>query len=201
MLLHGGDVGSNPSFVWRSLLSARDVITKGSIWSIRDGGTAGITSHKWLPYPPTFHVGVDTSLKVGEFINPHTKQWDKEKVNTWFLPPSRDEVLGTRLGRLDGRDNLMWNENKSQTFSMRSAYQVALQIHRRSSAEHSRAWDDKQIWNRLWKLPIPPKVHNFVWRAYSNILPTRANLCWRKVHLDPKCKVCGEHDEIVIHIL
>ena len=80
----------------------------------------GITSHRWLPHPPTFHVGMNMSLKVGEFIDPQTKQWDKEKVNA--LPPSRDEVLGTWLGRLDGRDKLMWHENKSQTFSVRLAY-------------------------------------------------------------------------------
>ncbi|KAK9993078.1 hypothetical protein SO802_022781 [Lithocarpus litseifolius] len=160
------ELGSNPSFVWRSLLSARDVIREGSIWSIGDGCTAGIKSHRWLPHPPTFHDGVDTTMKVREFINPHTKQWDRSKVNAWFLPSSRDEVLQIRLGSLDSRDKLVWNENKSQTFS---------------------------------GLPIPSKVRNFVWRASSDILPTRANLAQRKVHMDPK--FCGVHDEIVIHIL
>lgn len=46
------ELGSNPSFVWRSLLNARDVLWEGSNWSIGDGGTAGIKSHKWLPHPP-----------------------------------------------------------------------------------------------------------------------------------------------------
>lgn len=117
---------------------------------------------------------------------PFVMAWDRGKVNAWFLPPSRDEVLGTQLGSLDSRDKLVWNENKSQTFSVRTVYQVALCIFRRASAVHSRAWDDKQIWNRLWKLPILPKVRNFVWRVCSNILPTRANLYRRKVHIDPR---------------
>lgn len=147
--------------------------------------------------PPTLHDGVDTSLKVRDFIDPHTKQWDRGKVNAWFQPPSRDEVLGTRLGSLDSRDKLVWNENKSQTFLVRTAYQVVLRIQWRTSAEHSRAWDD----NRLWKLPIPPKVRNFVWRACSDILPTRANLYRRKVHINPMCEACGEHEETAIHIL
>ncbi|KAK9996994.1 hypothetical protein SO802_021680 [Lithocarpus litseifolius] len=150
-------LASNRSFVWRSLFSAREVIRVGSIWSIGDGGTASIKSHRWLLHPRTFHDGMDTSLKVREFIDPHTKQWDRGKVNDWFLPPSRDEVLGTRLGRLDGPDMLVWNENKSRTFSVLLAYQVALRIHWRSCAEHSRVWDDEWIWNKLWKLPIPPK--------------------------------------------
>ena len=107
------------------------MLWEGSKWSIGDGGTAGIKSHRWLPNPQTFHDGVDTSLKVGDFIDPYNKQWDREKVNAWFLPPSRDEVLGTWLGRLDSRDKLVWNENKTQTFLVRSAYQVALRIQRR----------------------------------------------------------------------
>ncbi|KAK9984238.1 hypothetical protein SO802_033763 [Lithocarpus litseifolius] len=159
-------LGSNPSFVWCSLLSARDVIKEGSIWSIGDGCT-----------------------------------WDRSKVNAWFLPSSRAEVLRVRLGSLDCHGKLVWNENKPRTFSVKSAYQVALRIHRSSSAEHSRARDDKLVWNRLWGLPIPPKVRNFVWRACSDILPTRANLVRQKVHMDPKCAICGEHDEAVIHIL
>lgn len=51
-------LGSNPSFVWRNLLSARDVLWEGSIWSIGDGGTAGIKSHRWLPHSPTVCDGM-----------------------------------------------------------------------------------------------------------------------------------------------
>lgn len=153
------ELGSNPYFVWRNLLSARDVLWEGSIWSIGDGGMASIKSHRWLPHSPTVCDGMG-----------------QRKVNAWFLPPSRDEVLGTWLGSLDSRDKLVWNENKPQTFSVRMVYQAALCKFRRASAEHSRAWDDKQIGNRLWKLPILPKVRNFVWRVCLNILPTPANL-------------------------
>ena len=58
------NVGNNPSFVWRSLLQARDIITEGGAWKIGDGETVGIDSHKWLPKPPSFKPGVDRTLKV-----------------------------------------------------------------------------------------------------------------------------------------
>lgn len=61
--------------------------------------------------------------------------------------------------------------------------------------------DDQQVWNRLWKLPIPSKVRTFVWRASSNILPTRANLVRWKVPIDLKCAICGTNDDTVIHML
>ena len=67
--------------------------------------------------------------------------------------------------------------------------------------EHSRVQEGKPVWNRLWKLSVPPKVRNFVWRASSDILPTQANLARRRVPIDPKCVVCGSSDETVLHIL
>ena len=37
--------------------------------------------------------------------------------------------------------------------------------------------------------------------APADILPTRANLLRRKVHIDPLCTLCGQHDETTGHIL
>ena len=85
-------------------------------------------------------------------------------------------------------------------FSVRTAYHVALQMNRRGIGEHSRVQERKPVWNRLWKLSVPPKVWNFVWRASSDILPTRENLARRRVPIYPKCAVCGSSDETV-HIL
>lgn len=110
-------------------------------------------------------------------------------------------MIRIRLETLEVRDKLCWNENESQTFSVRTAYRVALRMNQVSVAEHSMAREDKQVWNRIWKLPIPPKVRNFVWRDSSDILPTRANLVRWKVPVDLKCAICGMQDKTVIHIL
>ena len=44
-------------------------------------------------------------------------------------------------------------------------------------------------------------MRTFVWRASSNILPTRANLVRWKVLIDLKCAICGTNDDTVIHML
>ena len=48
------ELGPNPSFVWRSLLVARDVIREGSTWKVGDGRNIGVLSHKWLQNEPDF---------------------------------------------------------------------------------------------------------------------------------------------------
>lgn len=48
------ELGPNPSFAWRSLLAARDIIMEGSRWQVDDGRTIEVAKHVWLPHAPIF---------------------------------------------------------------------------------------------------------------------------------------------------
>ena len=74
-------LGSNPSYMWHSLLSVRELIREGSVWKIEDGSSMDIQTYKWLPHPPTFHASMDLTLRVADFIDPQSKQWERGKVN------------------------------------------------------------------------------------------------------------------------
>ena len=95
------------------------------------------------------------------------------------------EILQLPLSRLSSRDVLVWMENQAQNFSIKSAYQVAQCLREQSRVEYSGVVVDQTIWRRLWRLNVPPKVRMFVWRACSNILPTRDNLHRRRINIDP----------------
>ena len=55
------ELGHNPSFVWRTLLAARDLIREGSLWKIGNGQSVQINCNKWLPHPPLFKPGANTN--------------------------------------------------------------------------------------------------------------------------------------------
>ena len=76
-----------------------------------------------------------------------------------------------------------------------------LRLQHPSLGDHSLARQDGRVWRSIWALNTPPKVQNFLWRAYANILPTRANLQRRKVKVDAHCAICRHHEETVNHIL
>ncbi|XP_019163177.1 PREDICTED: uncharacterized protein LOC109159530 [Ipomoea nil] len=57
------------------------------------------------------------------------------------------------------------------------------------------------VWGNLWKLQVPPKWKNFLWRALSVNLPTLNNLIKRRVELINICPACGTDEENVMHIL
>ena len=70
-------------------------------------------------------------------------------------------------------------------------------MHCKAEVEHSMVREEKRFWSRIWKLNVPPKVWNFVWRACTDILPTHANLYHKKEPLDPLCSIYGQTDETV----
>ena len=195
------ELGPNPSFVWRSLCAARELIIEGSHWQVGNGQSITINNQKWLPRPPLFKPGADTSLKVGDLIDTHTMQWDRPRVQDIFMPPTQQDVLNIRLGDLRTQDRIYWKENKANRFTVRSAYFVALRLNQGGVVEHSRAHEDKRVWNKIWRLRVPPKVRNFLWRACSDILPTRANIVKRRLPIDPSCAICGQAEESVCHAL
>ena len=68
-------------------------------------------------------------------------------------------------------------------------------------AEHSRAGEEGKLWKLIWELNVPPKIRNFMWRAVSNILPTRDNLYRRRVAVESTCEFCHQHLETEAHLL
>lgn len=170
-------LGSNPSYVWRSLLAAREVIREGSIWQVGDGKTIGVNSYKWLPNTPVFLREHDVELKVCDLINQNTRQWDWGKIFATFTPRTCAKILATPLDHLDSQDVLVWKESKDRKFSVKTAYQVAIWLKSWGMVEHSMAQVYGNTWSKIWKLKVPPKVRTFLWRACSNCLPTRDNLC------------------------
>ena len=99
------------------------------------------------------------------------------------------------------RDVLVWKENKSHSFQVKSAYQVAIRLQEQNRVEHSTTGRDRTHWRKIWKLNVPPKVCNFIQRACSNILPTRESLHQRRVNVDARCELCCQQPKSAGHLL
>ena len=51
------------------------------------------------------------------------------------------------------------------------------------------------IWKKIWKLPGPPKIKQFVWRVAHNSLALKQNISRRGIRLDTRYPVCFHFDE------
>ena len=156
-------LGHNPSFVWQSLLSARDVIVAGSKWKISDGECTVVTTHKWLSHDPIFNGEPNPELKECDLIDADTRQWGRGKVHALFMARTQNEILALPLNDTQARDSLICMENRSKTFSVKTAYHIALRLIQQQVVEHSRAWIDKLTW-KCWH-PILQPAFNLTWRV------------------------------------
>ena len=57
-----------------------------------------------------------------------------------------------------------------------------------------------KAWKRFWKLLLPPKVLDFMWRLCSNCLPLRVRLHKKSVVLDTCCGLCDLEIEDASHL-
>ena len=78
------ELGSNLSFVWCSLLAARDIIHADLRSKIRDGRKILVATYSWLPHSPVFLNAPSMDMRVYDLLDEDTRQWDRGKIFATF---------------------------------------------------------------------------------------------------------------------
>jgi hypothetical protein len=78
-------LGHNPSFVWRSIRSAKVVVSQGARWKIGYGFNIPIIGEHWIgtgsSIPLVGPGAMDLqSYSVGHLINQSTKVWNEQLI-------------------------------------------------------------------------------------------------------------------------
>ncbi len=86
------------SYAWKSILGARNLIEKGSIWRVGSGNNVRIWGTRWLPSTPHNVVispcpSNSTLSLVSHLIDKDSPTWNKEVVTATFLPFEAEIIL------------------------------------------------------------------------------------------------------------
>ncbi|RHN81910.1 hypothetical protein MtrunA17_Chr1g0204171 [Medicago truncatula] len=97
----GASIGHNPSYVWRSIWSAKDVIRRGFQWSIGTGEHIPVWDHPWISnvariLPSTHHHLEWPSITISDLLITPEKQWNMELINTFFDTVTARNIFNTR---------------------------------------------------------------------------------------------------------
>ncbi|XP_062152012.1 uncharacterized protein LOC133860414 [Alnus glutinosa] len=76
-----------------------------------------------------------------------------------------------------------------------------MELQERDRGQSSTVKKESEVWRSLWNLSVPNPVKIFMWRACSNILPTKQNLFKRQVVEDDRCPWCRQEEETIVHAL
>ena len=199
-------MGWNPSYAWRSLMVAQSIVQRGMRWQVGNGNKIRVWHDKWVPKPCTYKVITmekpnSTNTLVCEFINRATGEWNVDKLNSWFIPKDRDAILGIPLSSNNIYDRLIWVENRSGKFTVKSAYALALEEKTHcTKVDCSDELARRKIWKTIWHLKIPQKIKHFAWKVGRDILAIKSNLAKRRITPNGAW-LCGRNEETVYHLL
>uniref|UniRef100_A0A5B7BF13 Reverse transcriptase zinc-binding domain-containing protein n=1 Tax=Davidia involucrata TaxID=16924 RepID=A0A5B7BF13_DAVIN len=201
-------LGHNPSFTWRSILTARPIIEVGSRWRIGSGTSVAIWGQRWLPKPSTFKVispPVDGlhDLMVADLIDQDSMSWKEDRVRDLFIPFEAEEICAIPLSVHASSDKLIWHYSKNGVYSVKSGYHIAVHLSSSFNAANKGEGSSMDLvnkaWKLLWSLCLPNKIKNLIWRSSLNILLVGSRLVDRHVSTDPLCRLCGESPETPMH--
>lgn len=166
------DLGSNPSYVWRSLIWGRDIMKRGCV------GESGMVNLYW---PIQENGG-----------------WNEQEVRNDFPTDEAEAILNISLHLRGCEDIGYWNDNKDGKYSVKSGY--ALEIYCSAPPFQSNHLF-KDWWKIIWNLNLPPKVRIFLWRASKNFIPASMNLFDHYVPVNGVCALCKINYATTCHVL
>ncbi|CAL9231590.1 unnamed protein product [Arabidopsis halleri] len=178
--------------------AGRKVLQEGLGWLVGNGESVRVWTDPWLsfssPMRPIGPLNVNMKwLRVADLIDPGSKQWNWTAVRE-TIPAYEDQIRRIPLSSLNQPDRLAWLPAKNGQYSSRLGYGImaAKEI---PQSQLSFNWQAM-----IWKVRTVPKIQMFMWKAALGALPSNANLFYRGIQVDPKCKRCNQ-PETNSHIL
>lgn len=84
---------------------------------------------------------------------------------------------------IDSDDCVAWHFDQKGTFSVKSAYhvleddaEISRVRQRGESSTPSRNRDAGNLWKKIWSLPRPSKIKQFLWRVAHNSLAFKLSI-------------------------
>ncbi|PNX71723.1 ribonuclease H [Trifolium pratense] len=144
--LFEASLGHDPSFAWRSIWKARQVLLLECRWTIGGGDNLKKcwihgNGERWIP-----------SLNLKKF-------------------QVAERIIATPLIGSVYVDKMVWEEERNGCYFVKSGYNLAMKCIIRSDKYHVEG-----NWKEIWKAHAPHKARHLLWRLCRGCLPTRRNV-------------------------
>ena len=106
------------------------------------------------------------------------------------------------LPRTDGnQDRLLWKHSESGEYKVKKAYQIIQQSTCSSVISSERPFGiPHHCWKIIWKVKLPMKILNFIWKLLHESLPVLTVLNNRGIVTPTCCLMCDQDDETINHL-
>jgi hypothetical protein len=179
------------------------LLKKGAMWRIGNGKNIRIWRDNGIPrgdMKVSANLTHSRIRRVDQLINQDDHTWKEGLVRSIFTSYDADEILKIRLPNYEGEDFISWTPENHGLFTVRSAYNLALDLQNKDQQNTSTNVNgDRGLWKVIWNAKVPPKVKIFTWKLATNSLAVQVNRSRRVPNVLPTCSICGREDETSYH--
>ncbi|XP_062155219.1 uncharacterized protein LOC133863283 [Alnus glutinosa] len=122
-------LGNSPSYAWRSVHNAREVLERGLIWRVGNGEKVRIWGDCWIPSSSNFKVHSSVAVlnsedTVSKLIDQTLGWWNYLFIQRIFGPQEAKLICSVPISPLKSSDCLIWRGTTHGCFSVKSAYHM-----------------------------------------------------------------------------
>ncbi|XP_056848447.1 uncharacterized protein LOC130498828 [Raphanus sativus] len=193
------------SYGWRSITSARSLVSKGLIKRVGTGSSISVWNDPWIPStrprPANKNLHITyPDLTVDSLIDSTSRTWNSQALRTLVDPQDVKIIESIPLSKVHLRDRDGWHFTNNGKYTVKSGYQV------------ERVYPDKErslpvlgptvdiLKAYCWKVKCPPKMKHFLWQLVSGCIAVKKNLQARGLKGDICCDRCGAPEETINHV-
>ncbi|KAG7533599.1 Reverse transcriptase zinc-binding domain [Arabidopsis thaliana x Arabidopsis arenosa] len=200
------DIGTRPSFGWRSIMHGRELLVKGIRKRVGNGKSISVWMDSWLydngwraPFIKNPIINYD--LKVNALIDMDFKGWNRDVLEEHFFPNDIGHIL-LQKPVVDREDFYCWENTKSGDYTVKTGYVLACNVNKAEILQEARMQPSLNgLKGKVWALKTAPKIKIFMWRALNGALAVADQFIKRGMATDLRCQNCGEETESINHIL
>ncbi|XP_019173808.1 PREDICTED: uncharacterized protein LOC109169381 [Ipomoea nil] len=125
------NLGNNPSYCWRSIMAAKDLICSGIRRRIGNGKSTLIWEHPWLQdeHDPMIQTEMPPQLagaKVEGLIDQDTSSWDQHILTDIFQPIDIPRILKIPVSP-EYDDTWYWHGDPNGCYSVKNGYRCIIE--------------------------------------------------------------------------
>lgn len=170
--------GNSPSYIWRSILEAQNLLKNGLSCRVGNGNDINILIYPWLPCEsdPFIHTSSEAikDQMVSSLLNSEQSQWDTDLLYDIFEEGDINLILTIPIqSRI--ADSWYLRTEKSGQYSVKPAYSLIQDSYNASHSSNSSGF-----WRRIWNLKIPRRLNTFYGVLHQTVYPQKTTYVQRE---------------------
>ncbi|KAF9610276.1 hypothetical protein IFM89_021837 [Coptis chinensis] len=117
------------SRVWRDILKARTVLTKGLGWEIGNGSDINLFTERWIPNKegitaPIYSNPTVKPIFVSDLIDSNTRKWRSNTIYHCWPEDTAKQIISIPLSHTEKPDRRVWTRTINGKYTVKSGYQA-----------------------------------------------------------------------------